>query len=118
MIERGKGEKYSSHCLLRAVKNRFGSIDELGIFEMSQLALQAVSSPSEMFLSGDQHSNSEFLAGLAVAVTVIMDASCAFLIEIQALVPFLCSLNAHWHYVSLAQLLQGMYMGSKQPELT
>ncbi|GLU14414.1 hypothetical protein SLE2022_309860 [Rubroshorea leprosula] len=78
-----EGEKYSSHRLLRAVKNRFGSIDELGIFEMSQLGLQAVSSPSEMFLSGDQHSDSEFLAGLAVAV--IMDASRAFLIEIQAL---------------------------------
>ncbi|GLT31273.1 hypothetical protein SLA2020_060200 [Shorea laevis] len=76
-----EGEKYSSHRLLRAVKNRFGSIDKLGIFEMSQLGLQAVSSPSEMFLSGDQHSDSEFLTGLAVAV--IMDASRAFLIEIQ-----------------------------------
>ncbi|GLU14403.1 hypothetical protein SLE2022_309770 [Rubroshorea leprosula] len=78
-----EGEKYSSHRLLRAVKNHLGSIDEPGIFEMSQLGLEAVSSPSEMFLSGDQHSDSEFLAGLAVAV--IMDASCAFLIEIQAL---------------------------------
>ncbi|KAG4178782.1 hypothetical protein ERO13_A10G064700v2 [Gossypium hirsutum] len=77
-----EGEKCSSHRLLRSVKNRFGSIDELGIFEMSQLGLQVVLNPSEMFLS-DQNSDSEFLAGLAVAV--IMDGSRAFLIEIQAL---------------------------------
>ncbi|XP_022715059.1 uncharacterized protein LOC111274578 isoform X2 [Durio zibethinus] len=77
-----EGEKCSSHRLLRPVKNRFGSTDELGVFEMSQLGLQAVSNPSEMFLS-DQNSDSEFLAGLAVAV--IMDGSRAFLIEIQAL---------------------------------
>ncbi|KAE8729092.1 ATP-dependent peptidase [Hibiscus syriacus] len=76
------GEKCSSHRLLRSVKNRFGSVDELGIFEMSQLGLQTVLNPSEMFLS-DQNSDSEFLAGLAVAV--IMDGSRAFLIEIQAL---------------------------------
>ncbi|KAE8680753.1 hypothetical protein F3Y22_tig00111366pilonHSYRG00032 [Hibiscus syriacus] len=77
-----EGEKCSSHRLLRSVKNRFGSVDELGIFEMSQLGLQTVLNPSEMFLS-DQNSDSEFLAGLAVAV--IMDGSRAFLIEIQAL---------------------------------
>ncbi|TYG97889.1 hypothetical protein ES288_A10G073800v1 [Gossypium darwinii] len=77
-----EGEKCSSHRLLRSVKNRFGSIDELGIFEMSQLGLQVVLNPCEMFLS-DQNSDSEFLAGLAVAV--IMDGSRAFLIEIQAL---------------------------------
>ncbi|MBA0871390.1 hypothetical protein Goshw_025058, partial [Gossypium schwendimanii] len=76
-----EGEKCSSHRLLRSVKNRFGSVDELGIFEMSQLGLQVVLNPSEMFLS-DQNSDSEFLAGLAVAV--IMDGSRAFLIEIQA----------------------------------
>ncbi|XP_060205823.1 uncharacterized protein LOC132633428 [Lycium barbarum] len=77
-----EGEKCSSHRLLRSVKNRFGSADELGVFEMSQSGLQAVSNPSEMFLS-EQQSDSEFLAGLAV--TVIMDGSRAFLIEIQAL---------------------------------
>ncbi|PHT88935.1 hypothetical protein T459_11041 [Capsicum annuum] len=77
-----EGEKYSSHRLLRSVKNRFGCTDELGVFEMSQSGLQAVSNPSEMFLS-EQQSDSEFLAGLAF--TVIMDGSRAFLIEIQAL---------------------------------
>lgn len=52
---------------------------------MSQLGLQVVLNPSEMFLS-DQNSDSEFLAGLAVAV--IMDGSRAFLIEIQVLSSF------------------------------
>ncbi|KAG6669240.1 hypothetical protein CIPAW_01G230000 [Carya illinoinensis] len=77
-----EGEKYSSHRLLRSVKNRFGSTDELGVLEMSQSGLQAVLNPSEMFLS-EQYSDSDFLAGLAVAV--IMDGSRTFLIEIQAL---------------------------------
>ncbi|XP_071903153.1 uncharacterized protein [Coffea arabica] len=77
-----EGEKFSSHRLLRSVKNRFGTTDELGVFEMSHSGLQAVSNPSEMFLS-EEYSDSEILAGLAVAV--IMDGSRAFLIEIQAL---------------------------------
>ncbi|KAJ0075386.1 hypothetical protein Patl1_34049 [Pistacia atlantica] len=77
-----EGEKCSSYRLLRAVKNRFGSIDELGVFEMSQLGLQVVSKPSQMFLS-EQHSDSDVLAGLAVAV--IMDGTRTFVTEIQAL---------------------------------
>ncbi|XP_068477548.1 uncharacterized protein [Phaseolus vulgaris] len=77
-----EGEKYSSHRMLRAVKNRFGSTDELGVFGMSHSGLQAISNASEMFLS-EQHLDSEILAGLAVAV--IMDGSRTFLIEIQAL---------------------------------
>nr|CAN82495.1 hypothetical protein VITISV_033044 [Vitis vinifera] len=76
------GEKHSSHRLLRSVKNRFGSTDELGVFEMTQLGLQVVSNPSELFLS-ERNSDSEILAGLAVAV--IMDGSRSFLLEIQAL---------------------------------
>ncbi|PON81087.1 DNA repair protein RadA [Trema orientale] len=77
-----EGEKCSSHRLLRSVKNRFGSTDELGVFEMSQLGLQAVLNPSEMFLS-EEYLGSDVLAGLAIAVT--MDGSRSFLIEIQAL---------------------------------
>ncbi|XP_052183049.1 uncharacterized protein LOC127795430 isoform X2 [Diospyros lotus] len=88
-----EGEKHSSHRLLRSVKNRFGSTDELGVFEMSQAGLQAVSNPSEMFLT-EQQSDSEFLAGLAIAV--IMDGSRSFLIEIQALcVPASLSASRH-----------------------
>ncbi|KAI5422792.1 uncharacterized protein LOC127076461 [Lathyrus oleraceus] len=77
-----EGEKYTSHRMLRAVKNRFGSTDELGVFEMSHSGLEAVSNASEMFLS-EQDLDSDILAGLAVAV--IMDGSRTFLIEIQAL---------------------------------
>ncbi|KAK4760770.1 hypothetical protein SAY87_005663 [Trapa incisa] len=77
-----EGEKCSSHRLLRSVKNRYGSTDELGVFEMSQLGLQPIENPSEMFLSQEQ-SGSEVLAGLAVAV--IMDGSRTFLVEVQAL---------------------------------
>ncbi|KAK6911981.1 hypothetical protein RJ641_024074, partial [Dillenia turbinata] len=77
-----EGEKCSCHRLLRSVKNRFGSTDELGVFEMSQLGLQTVSNPSQMFLT-EQISDSEFLAGLAIAV--IIDGSRTFLLEIQAL---------------------------------
>ncbi|KAM7471793.1 hypothetical protein LguiA_009976 [Lonicera macranthoides] len=77
-----EGEKYSSHRLLRTVKNRFGSTDELGVLEMSQSGLQAVSNPSEIFLS-EQPPDSDVLTGLAVAV--IMDGSRSFVIEIQAL---------------------------------
>ncbi|VFQ96820.1 unnamed protein product [Cuscuta campestris] len=79
-----EGEKYSSHRLLRSVKNRFGSTDELGVFEMSDTGLQAVVNPSEMFLS-EQNSDSDFLVGLAVAV--VMDGSRAFVIEIQVSSP-------------------------------
>ncbi|KAL8256713.1 hypothetical protein R6Q59_028754 [Mikania micrantha] len=77
-----EGEQHSSHRLLRAFKNRFGSTDELGVFEMSPSGLKAVKNPSEIFLS-EGHSDSEFLAGLAIAV--VMDGSRTFVIEVQAL---------------------------------
>ncbi|KAK7402279.1 hypothetical protein VNO78_14415 [Psophocarpus tetragonolobus] len=77
-----EGEKHSPYRMLRAVKNRFGSTDELAVLEMSQSGLQAVSNASEMFLT-QQHSDSNVLAGLAIAV--IMDGTRTFLIEIQAL---------------------------------
>ncbi|KAJ4748917.1 DNA repair protein RadA [Rhynchospora pubera] len=77
-----EGERYSSYRLLRSVKNRFGSTDELGVFEMSGMGLQAVANPSEMFLT-DSNTESDILTGLAVGVMV--DGSRAFAIEVQAL---------------------------------
>ncbi|XP_020588127.1 uncharacterized protein LOC110029959 isoform X2 [Phalaenopsis equestris] len=77
-----EGERYSSYRLLRSVKNRFGSTDELGLLEMTESGLQAVSNPSEMFLS-ENYSDSDVLAGLALAIVV--DGSRTFVIEIQAL---------------------------------
>ncbi|KAG8643358.1 DNA repair protein RadA isoform X3 [Manihot esculenta] len=87
-----EGEKHSTHRLLRPVKNRFGSTDELGVFEMSQSGLEAVSNPSEIFLS-EQYLGSEILVGLAVAV--IMDGSRSFLLEIQALCATGSSVSRH-----------------------
>lgn len=66
---------------------------------MSQSGLQAVSNPSEMFLS-EQQSDSEFLAGLAVAV--IMDGSRIFLIEIQVR----CFFTASWVLIILSSEIQ------------
>ncbi|KAI3977490.1 hypothetical protein MKX01_000403 [Papaver californicum] len=63
-----EGEKYSTHRFLRSVKNRFGSTDELGVFEMSQSGLQAVANPSEIFLT--QYFDFDVLAGLAVDVVI------------------------------------------------
>ncbi|CAH2070794.1 unnamed protein product [Thlaspi arvense] len=77
-----EGEEHSTYRLLRSVKNRFGSTDELGVFEMSQFGLEVVSNPSGIYLS-QQNTDSDVLAGLAVAV--VMDGSRSFLIEVQAL---------------------------------
>lgn len=55
---------------------------------MSQKGLQGVLNPSEMYLA-EQHSDSDYLAGLAV--TVIMDGSRAFLIEVQVKIKLICS---------------------------
>nr|GMD37201.1 DNA repair protein RadA/Sms [Ipomoea batatas] len=61
-------------------KSESGLQAELGVFQKSESGLQAVASPSEMFLS-EQHSDSDVLAWLAVAV--VLDGSRAFVIEIQ-----------------------------------
>lgn len=61
--------------------------DQLAVLEMSQSGLQVVSNASEMFLT-QQHSDSNVLAGLAIAV--IMDGSRTFLIEIQVIFLYHC----------------------------
>ena len=60
---------------------------------MTQLGLQVVSNPSELFLS-ERNSDSEILAGLAVAV--IMDGSRSFLLEIQVVLRFFISYKHKW----------------------
>eukprot|EP01018_Ginkgo_biloba_P001511 Gb_17819 [translate_table: standard] len=77
-----EGERLLSHRLLRAVKNRFGSTDEIGVLEMVKSGLQAVTNPSELYL-GERNTDPEVLAGVAVTVTI--DGSRPFLIETQAL---------------------------------
>jgi len=75
-----EGDNNYVYRILRPVKNRFGSIAELGIFEMVETGLREVTNPSEMFIN--QHD--EPLSGISIAATV--DGLRPFLIETQALV--------------------------------
>lgn len=75
-----EGETHSSFRLVRAIKNRFGAVNEIGVFAMTERGLKGVSNPSAIFLS--QHS--EPVAGSCVMVT--LEGSRPLLVEIQALV--------------------------------
>ena len=75
-----EGDTHSSFRLVRAVKNRFGAVNELGVFAMTETGLKGVSNPSAMFLS--QHGQE--VAGSCVMVT--QEGTRPLLVEIQALV--------------------------------
>ena len=75
-----EGDRHASYRILRAVKNRFGSTNEIGVFEMRQSGLEEVENPSEYMLSG----RPEQSAGSVVACS--MEGTRPILIEIQALV--------------------------------
>src|SRR5205085_729637 len=75
-----EGDRHHAYRLLRAAKNRFGSTDELGIFEMQEKGLIGVDNPSAVLLS----ERAEGGTGSAVAST--MEGSRALLVEVQALV--------------------------------
>ncbi|MCR4432312.1 MAG: DNA repair protein RadA [Tepidanaerobacteraceae bacterium] len=75
-----EGERYHSYRILRAVKNRFGSTNEIGIFEMRDKGLAEVDSPSKYLLSGKLRG----VSGSAVAC--IMEGTRPLLVEVQALV--------------------------------
>ncbi|WKY46830.1 DNA repair protein RadA [Eubacteriaceae bacterium ES3] len=75
-----EGEKYHTYRILRGVKNRFGSTNEIGIFEMTQKGLQTVSNPSEMMLD----SRPENTCGSVVIPC--MEGSRPLLVELQGLV--------------------------------
>jgi DNA repair protein RadA/Sms len=74
-----EGDRYHQYRILRAVKNRFGSTDEVGVFEMADAGLREVRNPSEAFLE-ERAGNA---AGSTVAVT--MEGSRPILVEVQAL---------------------------------
>ena len=75
-----EGEKHHAHRIIRAVKNRFGAVSELGVFEMTGSGLQAVPNPSRLFLS-------ERPAGApGSAVLCCVEGSRPLLVEVQALV--------------------------------
>ncbi len=75
-----EGEKFQCYRILRVVKNRFGSTDEIGIFEMRKNGLQPVDNPSEIFISQGRRISS------GSAVISCMEGTRALLVEIQALV--------------------------------
>ncbi len=75
-----EGDQNSSFRLIRAFKNRFGAVNELGVFAMTEKGLREVSNPSALFLS---HHESQ-VAGSCITVT--MEGTRPLLIEIQALV--------------------------------
>ncbi len=74
-----EGDRYHEHRILRAVKNRFGSTNELGVFEMTGAGLVGVPDPSELF--------GRTRAGeIGAAVTCTLEGTRPLLLEIQALV--------------------------------
>lgn len=75
-----EGTRHRNEKIVRAVKNRFGPSNELGIFEMSSRGLRCVENPSRLFLS----QRSERVSGSAVTCT--MEGSRPVLVEVQALV--------------------------------
>jgi DNA repair protein RadA/Sms len=75
-----EGERHHSHRVVRAVKNRFGAISELGVFEMTSTGLRPVPNPSKMFLA-ERPANAP---GSVVLCSV--EGSRPILVEVQALV--------------------------------
>lgn len=75
-----EGDTHSSFRLVRAIKNRFGAVNEIGVFAMTETGLKGVSNPSALFLS--QHGQD--VAGSCVMVT--QEGTRPLLVEVQALV--------------------------------
>ena len=75
-----EGERSHQYRILRALKNRFGAVDEIGVFAMAQEGLEEVSNPSMLFLSG----RDQPLAGSAVFPA--LEGTRPVLVEIQALI--------------------------------
>lgn len=75
-----EGERSMSYRILRAAKNRFGSTNEIGVFEMGDSGLAEVANPSEMLLSGRPENSP------GTCVTCVMEGTRPILAEVQALV--------------------------------
>src|SRR5690606_31108955 len=74
-----EGDPVSSWRLLRAVKNRFGSTNEVGVFEMAEKGLVEVADPSSAFLSEHRE------GAVGSAIVPVMEGSRPMLVEVQAL---------------------------------
>src|SRR5262249_51805586 len=90
-----EGDRFQAHRILRAVKNRFGSTDELGIFEMGETGLIEVANASEMLLQ-ERPSH-----GPGSTVVAVIQGSRPLLVEVQALV-------AHSFYASPRRMTSGV----------
>lgn len=75
-----EGDRHASYRILRAVKNRFGSTNEIGVFEMRNTGLEEVKNPSEFMLNGKPSGTSGSITACS------MEGTRPFLVEIQALV--------------------------------
>jgi DNA repair protein RadA/Sms len=75
-----EGDRHYAYRILRTLKNRFGSTDELGIYEMTGEGMRAVSNPSELLITQKE----EQLSGIAIAASI--EGLRPLLIEVQALV--------------------------------
>ncbi len=75
-----EGDRFASHRLLRAVKNRFGATHEIGVFEMADQGLDEVTNPSELFLGNREE------ASPGSATIVACEGTRPILVELQALV--------------------------------
>ena len=75
-----EGDRHYAYRILRTLKNRFGSTDELGIYEMTDKGMRGVSNPSEILITQKE----EQLSGIAIAATI--EGMRPLLIEVQALV--------------------------------
>ena len=74
-----EGEQQKQFKILRATKNRFGSTNEIGIFQMNRDGLSEVADPSELFFNREDNSS-------GTAIGCVIEGSRAFLVEVQALV--------------------------------
>jgi DNA repair protein RadA/Sms len=74
-----EGESTLDHRVLRATKNRFGSVDEIGVFRMTEQGLEPVANPSSLFM-GDRANQTS-----GSAVTALLEGTRPVLVEIQAL---------------------------------
>ena len=112
-----EGDKSASYRIIRGVKNRFGSTNEIGVFEMAADGLHEVANPSEYLLSG----RSEGAGGSAV--TCCMEGTRPMLLEIQALVcrtnfgmPRRTAAGADYNRVNLLMAVLEKRMGLKLSE--
>ncbi len=99
-----EGDSHSSFRLVRAFKNRFGAVNELGVFAMTDRGLRGVSNPSAIFLS--QHSGQ--VSGSCVLIT--QEGTRPMLVEVQALVDSAQSPNPRRLSVGLEQARLAMLL--------